>query len=248
MRSRQKKSSEKMARNISRYNFRKYRQTNWEVYFDTSYDKMQARQRPTVPYGLKTHNFRRIITSKIIKNKMMYLMEWENFELSEATWEPQSILPKHIDSLYYRPEVSYEALVVVARQFESAIQRCLARRIKETSTDCTQSFCVNFPLDMFRYVFGSSDPGRQYNISNIDSFSKLPMCSGWWYYIDKQYTRSQLSFPVCVEPRLTMRKVFKNINGKFEWRKQPVEKVRVTLSFLKLESFTKSDVTPKVMD
>ncbi|XP_021350325.1 uncharacterized protein LOC110448423 isoform X2 [Mizuhopecten yessoensis] len=242
-----KRSSEKMANKTPRYNLREGRHINWEIYFDTSYEKMMAKVRPTIPYGLKVHNFRRIIARKQIKERTMYLLEWENYELSEATWEPESILPKHISTTFSYPEVSEEALTLVARQFESAVQRCLARRIKYKSAT-PPSFCVDFPFDMFRYVFGTSDLGRQYNITYTNGFSKLPMSSGWTYYIDRHNNRCQLAFPVCIEPRLTMRKVFKNINGKFEWRRQPEEKVRVTLGFQPVDKYSKTAETTTAVD
>ncbi|XP_033752826.1 uncharacterized protein LOC117336422 [Pecten maximus] len=246
MRSIQKKSSEKMTKQASRYNFRKYRQTNWEAYFDTSYDKMQAKKRPSVPYGLKVHNYKRIIGQKFTKDNLMYLLEWDNYQLAESSWEPRSILPKDMETIYMYPDVSHEALTLVARQFESAVQRSLARSIKYRSVS-TSSFTMTFPLDLFRYVFGSSDSGRVYSIANINGFSRLPMSSGWWYYIDKAYNRSQLTFPVCIEPKLYMRKVFKDINGKFEWRKQPVEKVKVTPS-CNLDRYSKTAETTKPIE
>lgn len=242
MRAKQKKSSQKITKQVSRYNFREYRQTNWEGYFDNTYDQMMAKSRPTVPYGLKVHNFKRIIGRKLSKTQTMYmyLMEWENYELAESTWEPQSILPKNIETLFSYPEVSYEELALVARQFESAVQRSLARSIKYKSGDIPP-FRVPFPLDIFRYVFG----GYGYNrtVNNINGLSKLPMSTGWWYYIDRAYNRSQLQFPVTIEAKLTMRKVFKDIKGKFEWRQLPEEKVIVRLG-CKLDKYSKEAEIP----
>ena len=74
-------------------------------------------------------------------------MKWEGYHPQESTWEPASHISDELLDSYMCPSVCKTRLGSAALTFENTIQQCLSSKASSVST--------GFPLDIYRYVFGT---------------------------------------------------------------------------------------------
>ena len=142
-------------------------------------------------------------------------MKWQDFNLSDCTWEPQNHLPQHVISNYIPSQIDSDRL----RRFSVDLERSVSSRLKSKNPVCS----VYVDLDVFRYIFGDVSS----KLCGLEDFVSLQLPTNWFYILDRDGTGKKLKFPIKLTPRLVMRKVYVKEDDKLVMKTIPIEKCNI---------------------
>ena len=145
-------------------------------------------------------------------------MKWEGYHPQESTWEPASHISDELLDSYMCPSVCKTRLGSAALTFENTIQQCLSSKASSVST--------GFPLDIYRYVFGTD---HSMVIKAASKIKKLPLSRNWTYKINQTGHGVRVLFPIRLTPRCFMKPfyVMSDVGAVVTKTSLPVEKLTI---------------------
>ncbi|XP_053402425.1 uncharacterized protein LOC123545118 [Mercenaria mercenaria] len=164
----------------------------------------------------QTYTVERIICRKKSPDGERFLVKWEGYHPQESTWEPASHISDELVGSYMCPSVCRTRLEAAALTFESTIQQCLSTKANTVS--------ALFPLDIYRYVFGTD---KSVVITSATEIEKLPLRKNWTYKINSSGCGVMVLFPFRLTPRCFMRPVYVRSDTTISRMTMPVEKLTI---------------------
>ena len=159
-----------------------------------------------------------------------YLIDWDGWPISAASWQPEENVTQDIIATYEVPEITDKRRVE-----ETAVNLFVTIQKRLTITGCTP-FEVSMPLDVFRHCFGQKGTPtavRGYMNYILEDFKDIPLPPYWFLLVDSDGVGQQIVFPVLMKPTLSFTKQNycfddnRHLSAVLEWC--PVEKILIRL-------------------
>ena len=134
--------------------------------------------------------------------------------MTDCSWEPENNLPGYLITNFNQPPASESRVKIFSRLFEDAIQRRLRSR--------NNRVVIQFDSDIYRHLFGGNESGLFFK----ENLSKLVLSDSWYYSLNSNGCGKQITFPIRLASKLSLRKVYvKDLDGKLVRKHYPCEKL-----------------------
>ena len=145
-----------------------------------------------------------------------YLVKWQEFHISDATWEPEGHLQQAVINSYIPSQLSQERI----RHFSESFERLIGYRLRSKNPLSS----MNCDLDIFRHMTGTSETTV---LCHLQDFNRFELPDHWYYNLSKDGTGRKIKFPIKLSARVYMRKVYLKCDGRLELKNVPLERVTV---------------------
>jgi hypothetical protein len=175
-------------------------------------------------------NYSGIHVLQIIFQNYKYLVDWQGYSLSNASWQPQENLTDDVVAGYEKPSI------IDSDRLNSAVVNFHVGFQKRLRFNGSAPFEISCPLDVFRNFFGGKgqpSPLRGYKHYLCEDFSELSLPNNWHYLVDYTGVGRRLVFPVLMKSSLSFTK--KNFSRTDDGTiiqdgdQMPVEKIMIRL-------------------
>ena len=126
-----------------------------------------------------------------------YLVKWQDFHISDSTWEPERHIQQALINSYIPTHLSIERI----RHFSVSFERLIRNRLR--SRNPLVSICCD--LDIFRYMTGTTD---KHVLLELEKFERFDLPNHWYYDLGKDGNGRKIKFLIKLSARVYMRQMY----------------------------------------